>query len=160
MSKQNSRILSVALLLALVTALLTGCSGGSTVPEKNSAPTVASASPGSPANGLIQTNSGGGVTIDVEWRGLSGNSLAFGVTMDTHSGSLDEYDLYKLAILRDSNGKEYRASNWNAPAGGHHRKGVLTFPVNVSTLQNTKYVTLIIRNTAGVSERSFKWQLG
>ncbi|MDO8567529.1 MAG: hypothetical protein Q7R57_02300 [Dehalococcoidales bacterium] len=99
------------------------------------------------------------MTIAVEWRGMKDGLLVFGVTMDAHSGSLDQYDLRDLAIIRDSSGKEYRPSNWDAPPGGHHRKGTLPFPVNSLNLKTAKYIVLIIRDTAGVKERDFKWQL-
>ena len=167
MSKGNSRILRklapfIPVLLVLLVGLGAGCSSGSVAQGKgNVSPAPPPVPSGSPTNGLVQTSSGGGVTIDVEWRGLKDGSLVFGVTMDTHSGSLDQYNLRDLAILRDSSGKEYRPNNWNAPPGGHHRKGVLIFPVADSlNLGTTKYVELILRDTAGVKERDLKWQLG
>ncbi|MDP2931461.1 MAG: hypothetical protein Q8O05_03045 [Chloroflexota bacterium] len=151
----------IPVLLILLVGLGAGCSNGFVAQEKgNVSPAPLPIPYGSPTNGLVQTSSGGGVTIDVEWRGLKDGLLVFGVTMDTHSGSLDQYNLRDLAILRDSSGTEYRPNNWDAPPGGHHREGILTFPVADSlNLRTVKYVELILRDTAGVKERGLKWQL-
>ena len=100
------------------------------------------------------------MTIDVKWRGLKDGSLVFGVTMDTHSGSVDQYDLKDLTILRDSRGKEYRPSRPDVPPGGHHRSGLLAFPISdISNLGTAKYFDLILRDIAGVAERDLRWEL-
>lgn len=113
-----------------------------------------------PTNGLVQTSSGGGVDIAVEWIGIKDGSLVFNVSMNTHSGSIDQYDLKVLAILRDSGGKEYRPVSADVPSGSHHRSGVLTFSVSDSSNPLTaKYFQLALRDIAGVAERDFKWQL-
>ena len=77
--------------------------------------------------------------------------------MNTHSVDLDGYDLGKLALLRDDAGKEYLPVFWDSPTGGHHREGVLTFQITDSENQ---YFNLIIRDVAGVEERTFHWELG
>jgi len=100
------------------------------------------------------------VDIRVEWRGFKDGSVVFGVAMDTHSGSIDQYDLKDLAVLRDSNGKEYFPGNTAIPLGGHHRPGLLPFPVPaVSNPSKAKYVDLILRDIAGVAERDLRWEL-
>jgi hypothetical protein len=109
----------------------------------------------------VQSSTGGKVTIDVEWTGIENNTLVFYVAMNTHSVDLDRYDLGKVAVLRDDTGKEYRPSSWHSAPGGHHRSGTLTFPIPDSLSQGrARYLQLIIRDVAGVKERTLKWELG
>lgn len=164
MSKGSNTILLkpasfIAVFLVLFAGLGAGCAAGASREWGSVSPSPSPLSQ-SPASGLVQTSSGGGVTVEVEWRGLSDGSLVFGVTMDTHSGSLDQYDLRDIAILRDDSGREYLPGSWDAPPGGHHRKGVLTFPISGPPNPGTvKYLELILRGVAGVAERDFRWEL-
>ena len=114
-------------------------------------------------NTAVQTNEGGQVTIKVTWQGR-GAGPVFAVEMDTHAVDLDGYDLRQLAILRTDQGQEIQPAQWNAPAGGHHRAGTLTFPATTATGTpvigpNTRTLELIIRNVSGIPERSFRWTL-
>ena len=84
--------------------------------------------------------------------------------MDTHSVDLDGYDLKKLVVLRADGGMEVRPSAWDAPKGGHHREVTLTFPKRTSDGsrvigRDTRRIRLVIRDVAGVTERSFEWKL-
>ena len=164
LSKESNKVFLklasfVALVLMLSAGLVAGCSRDTTK-EQGNASAFPSSSSQSPKNGLVQTSTGGGVTVNVEWRGLKDGSLVFGVVMDTHSGSVDQYNLRDLATLRDSSGKEYRPSSPDIPPGGHHRSGLLTFPISdPSTPLTARYFDLILRNISGVTERDFKWQL-
>lgn len=161
-----------------VSILSVGCSGGGEAAEKSaSAPTAASprapatsptATPGStsappqtkPINGLVQSNSGGSVTIKVEWLGVQNDLVKFKVAMDTHSVDLDDIDLGKLAVIVDDSGSEVQPSAWEAKAGGHHREGTLQFRAPASLVNGeTKQVSMQIRNVSGVAERSFRWNL-
>ena len=113
----------------------------------------------------VQTSSGGNVTIDVSWDGASDSgTLTFEVAMNTHSVGLDGYDLSKLAILRNDRGQEVKPERWDAPPGGHHRRGVLTFPAVDSSGKpvvddGVKSLELMIKDVAGVSERVLKWEV-
>lgn len=78
----------------------------------------------------------------------------FDVVMDTHSVELDQ-DMTKVAVLIDEQGKEYKALNWEGPAGGHHREGILTF---IKITPFPKSVELKISDIGGVV-RIFNWQL-
>lgn len=104
-----------------------------------------------------QTSDENRVRVDVKPITLAaGRPAVFEVRLNTHSVELD-YDLTKLCLLRDNEGKTYKALNWKgSPPGGHHRKGVLEFPELQGTLQSIK---LIIKDIAGVSERSFEWEI-
>ena len=143
-------------LMALMSLMLVACStsGQETGSSRPEAPGQLS----SPE----QSNEGGQVTISVTWRGPESGPV-FVVVMDTHSVDLDSYDLQGLAVLRTGDGKELRPSGWDAPKGGHHRKGTLTFPataVDGSPLigSATHALKLVIRDIAGVPERVFQWE--
>lgn len=126
------------------------------VPLPSSASSVAATS------GTTQTNEGGQVTIKVTWSGASAGAV-FDVVMDTHAVDLDGYDLAQLAVLR-VDGREVQPSGWDAPKGGHHRRGTLTFPATATDgspliAPGMRTVELVIRDVAGVPERVFRWTL-
>lgn len=104
-----------------------------------------------------QTNGANSVHIDVVPIQLSsGKQATFEIRMNTHSVPL-EYDLTAVSLLKDDQGHEYRATAWKgSPAGGHHRSGVLEFPVIAN---GAKSITLYIKNIADVPERTFEWKL-
>lgn len=113
----------------------------------------------------VQANKGGNVTLQVTWKAeqASSEELALSVAMDTHSEDLDQFDLSQLSVLRNDKGQEVRPSSWNAPLGGHHRSGMLVFPLVVDSkpliAADTKYIELVIRNVSGVEERVLHWDL-
>ena len=108
-----------------------------------------------------QTNVGGGVTVKVS-RLAAADTVAFQVVLDTHSVNLDGFDLAQLAVLRTPSGEEIAPLAWEAPAGGHHREGTLSFPAvagDGSPLMQPDggSLLLVIRDVAGVAERTFSW---
>ena len=112
---------------------------------------------------ITRTNEGGAVTIAVSWQGPQAG-LVFTVAMDTHAVDLDGYDLRTLAVLRTDQGYGVRPRRWDAPPGGHHREGILAFPLRSPKGRpmlgrDTRAITLVIRNVAGVPERRFTWAL-
>ncbi len=116
-----------------------------------------------PAGGTTQKSEGGQVTVEVTWNG-SKTKPAFNITMDTHAVDLDGYDLQQIALLRTDQGREARPVGWEAPKGGHHRQGTLTFPVtsanNTPLFEpNTRTIELVIPNVGGVPERVLRWVL-
>jgi hypothetical protein len=149
-------ILVATILIIPLVVIFTGCSQNISE-ETETGNTVSSIQP---LNGAVQSNSGGAVTVNLEWLAKNVTDLTFEVVMDTHSVNLDPYDLGKLAILRDDTGKEFSPTSWLSPPGGHHRKGELTFaapdPVKA---KSAKYFEVVIRDVSGVKERVFKWQL-
>ncbi|MEW6635392.1 MAG: hypothetical protein AB1425_01105 [Actinomycetota bacterium] len=164
------RTVVLAALLVALALVLSGCGGTESeggAGEAASEPTKkagseqgeAAAKP-SPAT---QTSEGGEVTVEVTWKGESAGPV-FDVTMDTHSVNLDSYDLRKQAVLRNDRGQEVRARAWDAPKGGHHREGTLSFPEKTADGEDligpdTRKIELVIRDVAGVPERSFEWSL-
>lgn len=91
-------------------------------------------------------------------RSAGADTLDFRVVLDTHSVELD-YDLAKIAVLRDDRGNAYRPSSWQGPAGGHHVDGVLHF-VQAREIMSPRpaYLELQIEGVAGVPRRSFRWE--
>jgi len=97
------------------------------------------------------------VTVTVTPSDLSAESgeWKFDIVMSTHSVELDQ-DMTKVAILVDDFDKEYSPIRWEgAPAGGHHREGVLIFAPVAPYPQDLK---LNIKDIGGV-QRLFSWIL-
>ena len=80
----------------------------------------------------------------------SATTWDFEVTLDTHTGSLDQ-DLVAIVRLVDDKGREYKAIKWEGdPPGGHHREGTLSFqPIDL------KPKKIILQ----IEERKFEWKL-
>jgi len=117
------------------------------------------------AEGGTLYSEGGRVTVAVFWDGVAQAAsdrvtLTFRVAMDTHFVNLDVYDLAEMAALRNHRGETVRPASWEAPRGGHHRRGVLTFDVPASFVAGTRFLELVIRDVAGVPERVLRWELG
>ncbi len=163
--------IALALTLSLVLAACGGSNSAPAAPAGSSGPkqtaggsVAANPSEGAQqakTSGSTQTSEGGAVTVEVTWGGRNAGPV-FQVAMDTHSVDLDGYDLAKLAVLRTDNGQEVKPSSWDAPKGGHHRSGTLTFPAQASDGSpligpNTRTIELVIRGVAGVPERVFRW---
>jgi riboflavin synthase alpha subunit len=79
--------------------------------------------------------------------------------MDTHSVDLS-MNLTELATLTTDTGKTVQAVKWDAPLGGHHVEGILSFPAIVNEtvfLEEASTITLTIVNL-DASERIFVWE--
>jgi hypothetical protein len=140
------------LLVSVGLLALMACSP-TTAPAATPSTTAAS------ATGSTQVRDGGQVSVAVTWKGPEAGPV-FEVTMDTHSVDLDSMDLARLATLKTPAG-ELAPSGWSAPRGGHHRAGTLTFASVAGDGRSTigsGPVELVIRDVAGVPERSFQWQ--
>lgn len=150
---------ALAVVLAVVLGLLLWVWSGNARPVG----TTGTASTNTQPASMTQTNEGGQVTIQVTWQGRSAGPV-FHVAMDTHAVDLDGYDLRQLAVLRTDQGQEIQPTRWDAPTGGHHRSGTLSFPTTLSDGtpligSTTRSLELVIRNVAGVPERTFRWTL-
>ena len=109
------------------------------------------------ASNPTQTVAGGGVTAKVTFLNPKGaDDARFQVVLDTHSVNLDTYDLKSIAVLRDDTGKIYVPTAIENKGGGHHREAVVTF---AKLAPGTKRIELIIRDVAGIKERTFLWNL-
>jgi hypothetical protein len=84
------------------------------------------------------------------------DTLHFQVAMNTHSVELN-YDLTRLAVLRTDRGDEVTPLQWDGAQGGHHVNGTLYFPT--IDLKGAQWAEMVIRDVAGVPERTFRWEL-
>ena len=108
------------------------------------------------ASNLTQSVTGSGVTTKVTYLNpKSADDPRFLVVLDTHSVNLDTYDLKTVAVLRDG-GKSYAPTAAENKAGGHHREVTLSFP---KLTQESKRIEIVIKDIAGVKERTFVWNL-
>lgn len=110
-----------------------------------------------PTTFLAQTDTQANVTVVVKPVQLSSSAPAvFTVNFETHSVNLD-FDVTKIATLTDDKGNTYKNPTWQgSPAGGHHRNGQLIFD---TLSQNITSVTLTFKNVAGISARTFTWNI-
>lgn len=104
-----------------------------------------------------QVNEEANVSIEVTPKVVEkGKDPQFQITFNTHSVDL-AFDVTKVIVLVDDKGNNYTDSSWNgSDPGGHHRNGTLSFN---KPLADAKYIELIIKDVAGVSERKFKWNI-
>ena len=145
------------LLLALL--LLAGVAGAA-CSRGSDAGKAAGAAQGSLGGTLSDDD--GKITLKVTWDGQS-DPLVFQVGMDTHSVDLDGYDLAALSVLRTDRG-EMRPRGWEAPKGGHHREGTLTFDAAtartaLSLGSGASYIELAVLDVGAKPERVFRWDL-
>ena len=92
--------------------------------------------------------------------GSQAGKLAFEVSLNTHSVDLS-MDLAALATLAADTGLTVQADAWDAPRGGHHVSGTLSFPSSVDgkeILDGAAKLTLTIKDV-DVPERTFAWDL-
>jgi len=107
--------------------------------------------------GITRTNSGGGVTVKATYvHAQETDEARFEVVLDTHSASLDAYDLKALSLLRDDTGNTYQPIRVENKGSGHHREITVVFPKAASA---AKRLELVIKDIAGIKERSFLWDL-
>lgn len=172
----------IVLLLALAACNQERSTSGAEATTGTEAPTASAetavtppSSPADPADSdqvdsttpadLTQSAEAGAVTVQVTPLTLQepqATALDFQIVMDTHSVDLG-MDLAQTAVLRIGD-QEIAANAWQAPAGGgHHVEGTLSFPAIDDSgrrwLEGATAVTLIIRDLAGIAERSFTWDL-
>ena len=104
-----------------------------------------------------QDSNQNGVRVTVTPRVLSpGKAAQFEIRLNTHSVALEQ-DLTQVAELRDSLGRVYQVKGWDgSPPGGHHRSGTLTF---ANLQESIDGITLVLRDIAGVPQRTFSWKI-
>jgi hypothetical protein len=117
------------------------------------------------ASALVRSAEAGGVTVTVlplNLEATNATTLDFNVTVDTHTAALDQ-NLAVVSMLQPPMGGELASIQWNGPTGGHHVEGILSFPRTDTmgmAIMGPGTLTLILRNYAGVAERTFAWDLG
>ena len=141
-----------AFLLAFVAA---GC--GSVIGTR--APSTPEASPPVLAGfESTQRSEGGEVTVQATWAGTAAGAV-FHIKLDTHSVDLDGLDMAD-AVLTNDRGEHLAATPWQAPRGGHHREGALTFSGDAATFfDGTRWIELTFTGVGSVPERVLRWEL-
>lgn len=122
---------------------------------------VESAAPGNWNTQTSILDEQGAVTVEITPLNLTapGIVLDFQVVLNTHSVDLS-MDLATLATLTTDTGQSIQAVKWDAPMGGHHVEGVLSFPAmqeDVFVLDNATTITLTIIEL-DAPERTFVWE--
>ena len=104
-----------------------------------------------------QDSNENGVRVTVTPQVLSPDKPAqFEIRLNTHSVALEQ-DLTQVAELRGTQGQVYAVTGWDgSPPGGHHRSGTLTFANLQGSIDG---VTLVLRDIAGVPQRTFSWKI-
>lgn len=153
---RTRRILALAIGVGTIGA---ACSGTSFPSTSASVEGSSSAPAASPANAsATQRNEGGQVTVEATWNGPSAGAV-FDVKLDTHMVDLDALDLSN-AVLRNDRGETMTANPWDAPKGGHHRGGTLTFSGNATAFfRGATSIELILKGVGDVPERILTWQV-
>ena len=106
------------------------------------------------SNARKSTANGVTVAVTPDLRGAQ--TWEFKIVLDTHTQDLSD-DLLKTAVLLDPRGNRHLPTAWEgAPAGGHHREGVLRF---AAIAPMPAYVELEIRRPKEPAPRVFRWQL-
>lgn len=141
--------------LALAVSFILLLIWSSRSPSSTASPSTPSAS--TPAAYQTKESEGGNVTVIVTPQELgTGKPAVFQIVFDTHSVNLDS-DVAQASALRDDQGNTYGTPAWKGdPPGGHHRKGTLSFP---TPLKQIPAISLILKDIAGVQERTFVWKL-
>lgn len=111
---------------------------------------------------LSRTDGQGAVTVKITPLNLDnpGDTLKFDVAMDTHSVDLS-MDLATLATLTTDTGLTIQPAKWEAPGGGHHADGTLSFPAmkdGKPILNGAIELTLTISGIDNTT-RKFTWDL-
>lgn len=113
------------------------------------------------AEGSSQVDQQGAVVVEIVPLNLNapGNTLDFEVALNTHSVDLS-MDLATLATLETDTGQIVQAILWEAPSGGHHVSGILSFPSQVdgfSVIENASKISIIIEKVDAPA-RVFSWE--
>ena len=142
----------------LVVALLVGVMASSCASpitaSAGTSPSATAADPG-PVAGERQQHEAGAVTITASW--TAGTSSAL-IEMDTHSVDLDGFDLKELARVRLDSGPWIDPTAWDAPKGGHHRAGRLSFgSLEPEAFASARAIELEIRDVS-VPTRLLRWE--
>ena len=105
-----------------------------------------------------RSSSDRGVTVKVSPKliGSTDKLWEFAVVLDSHSAELSD-DLAQSASLTTSDGRTLKPVSWTgAPAGGHHREGVLAFEVPAP---RPSTIELRIARRGESAPRTFRWEL-
>ncbi len=128
-------------------------------------PTATAASPSTAAaadSAATRSDNQGAIVVEITPVDLaaSGDTLAFNVSLETHSVDLS-MDLAAVSALTTDTGRSVNALSWDAPKGGHHVSGTLIFPANIDgarVLSGASKLTITITGLDAPT-RTFAWDL-
>jgi hypothetical protein len=152
-------IITASIALALV---LTACSPDQTLaPDALAGPDEGTETTSAWGDGVPLVDEQGAVTVEITPLNLDtpGETLDFQISLDTHSVDLS-MDLAALATLTTNKGVTVPALAWDAPLGGHHVSGTLSFPAEAdgtSVLDGAGTITLRLVEV-DAAERVFIWE--
>jgi len=114
------------------------------------------------AQDMTRSDSQGAITVEVKPVSLGdpGDTFVFEISLTTHSVDLS-MDLAAFATLTTNDGRSVQATLWDAPRGGHHVSGKLSFPASIDgkeLLAGATKLTLTIRDMEA-PQRLFTWNL-
>lgn len=103
----------------------------------------------------------GAVSVEIRPLNLNqpGAAIRFEIALNTHSVDLS-MDLAALSSLTTPNGLNLVGASWDAPLGGHHVSGALSFELNevdLDLLTEANQLTLVILDL-DAPERLFTWE--
>lgn len=102
------------------------------------------------------SSEGGAIEVKASW--VSTEPPVVKVTLDTHSVELDRFDLASVVRVRLDGGVWTAPTEIDAPPGGHHRSGSLTFgSVAAAAFGSARLIELRIADV-GVPERLLRWE--
>lgn len=158
------RVVALCLGAALASLLVACQARAGVASEARPTATPARTAPSSselarPIKSTVRDSGAGGVTVEATWLGVQDDGrLAFRVALDTHSVDLAKFDLVTNAALRDDSARELAPSDWrDERRDSHHRSGVVRFPAPPGG--TSARLTLVVRNLAGVAERTLTFEL-
>jgi hypothetical protein len=150
------------LIFSLTLAACTGKSEPTPMADQENDPSQGRPGTVSWKEGTTLVDDQGAVTVEItplNPNNPGGETLDFQVTLDTHSVDLS-MKLAELATLTTDTGKIVQAIKWDAPLGGHHVEGILSFPAIVNAtqfLEEASTITLTLVNL-DAPERIFIWE--
>jgi hypothetical protein len=133
------------LAILAISALVAACAGPASTGEPQ-------------AESQTRTDESGGVTVSAEWPVAAGEGI-LQVQLDTHSVDLDGLDLAD-ALLRNDRGQILAARPWQAPPGGHHRAGALSFEGDAAAFfAGATWFELVVPGVGEVAERALRFEV-
>jgi hypothetical protein len=187
--KKNFQITTLILFIGLIMTFLTACSSESPVTQKQGAVAINELSIDVPQQDDVVQNQDAVQAAAVKIEQISsqelwieesprideqgavvveivplnpnnpGQTLDFQVALNTHSVDLG-MDLAALATLETDTGHIVQATLWDAPRGGHHVSGTLSFPAGIDEvplLENVSKMTIRLVDVDS-PERIFSWE--
>ncbi len=105
---------------------------------------------------VSQQVAGNGVTVTATLLKEEPDSTVIKLALDTYFVNLVRYDFGEVAVLPDNTGKTYPVTGVEQVGSRkpHYRQAILRF---AKVAPEAKTIELIVKDVAGVKERTFRW---